>query len=75
MIDVSKRVLPCLKNIIIENAGKNILLAAHGGVNRIILCYALRMDIKNLFNIQQDYGCLNIIDYYPDNSIVRLVNG
>jgi len=29
----------------------------------------------NIFNIQQDYGCLNIIDYYPDSAVVRLMNG
>jgi len=75
MIDVSKRVLACLKGIISEKTGKNILVVAHGGVNRVIVCDALRMDINNLFNIQQDYGCLNILDYSPDNAIVRLLNG
>ncbi len=76
MQDLSDRVIPGLKEIIKEQAGKNILLAAHGGVNRIILCDALKMDIQNMFNIQQDYGCLNIIDYFPDNNaLVRLVNG
>lgn len=75
MIDVSERVLASLKKIISKEAGKNILIVAHGGVNRLILCDALGMDINNLFNIQQDYGCLNILDYYPDNTIVRLVNG
>ena len=75
MSDVSKRVLVCLKEIISENTGKNVLIVAHGGVNRTIFCEALGMDIKNLFNIQQDYGCLNILDFYPDNVLVRLVNG
>lgn len=75
MNDLFKRVLACLKEIIREKIGKNILIVAHGGVNRTILCDALGMDINNLFNIQQDYGCLNILDYYPDNILVRLVNG
>ena len=75
MSDVSKRVLVCLKEIISENTGKNVLIVAHGGVNRTIFCEALGMDINNLFNIQQDYGCLNILDFYPDNVLVRLVNG
>lgn len=75
MNDVLKRVIPSLKEIIREHTGKNILIVAHGGVNRVILCDALGMDLYNLFNIQQDYGCLNIIDYYPENVLVRLVNG
>ena len=75
MKDVSKRVITCLREIIRKHDGKNILLLAHGGVNRLILCNALGMDIADLFNIHQDYGCLNIIDFYPENSLVRLVNG
>jgi alpha-ribazole phosphatase len=75
MNDVSERVIVSLKEIIRNHNGQHILIVAHGGVNRIILCDALGMDINNLFNIQQDYGCLNIIDYYPENAIVRLVNG
>jgi alpha-ribazole phosphatase len=75
MNDVSNRVIPSLEGIIREHTGKKILIVAHGGVNRIILCEALGMDLYNLFNIQQDYGCLNIIDYYPENVLVRLVNG
>ena len=75
MKDVSKRVITCLREIIRKHDGKNILLLAHGGVNRLILCNALGMDIASLFNIQQDYGCLNIIDFYLENTLVRLVNG
>jgi alpha-ribazole phosphatase/probable phosphoglycerate mutase len=75
MADVSKRVLGCLKEILIEEEGKNILIVAHGGVNRLIICDALGLSVKSLFNIQQDYGCLNIIDYYPVNRVVRLLNG
>lgn len=75
MRDLSERVIPHLKKILREQKGSDLLIVAHGGVNRIILCHALGLDIANLFNIYQDYGCLNIIDYYPDHSIVRLING
>ncbi len=75
MLDLSERVIPCFQKILEEQKGKEILIVAHGGVNRVILCNALGLDLMNIFNIQQDYGCLNIIDYYPDSAIVRLVNG
>jgi alpha-ribazole phosphatase len=73
--DLSERVMPRLMDMLKDEKGKNILLVAHGGVNRIILCDALGIDLSNLFNIQQDYGCLNIIDYFPDHTLVRLING
>ena len=75
MRDLSERVIPCLKGILEAQNGNDILIVAHGAVNRTILCDALGLDIKNLFNISQDYGCLNIIDYYPNYPIVRLING
>jgi len=75
MRDLSERIIPCLKRILEAQNGNDILIVAHGGVNRAILCDALGLDIKNLFNISQDYGCLNIIDYYPNHPIVKLTNG
>jgi alpha-ribazole phosphatase/probable phosphoglycerate mutase len=72
---LAERVMPCIRKIMSENEGGDILLVAHGGVNRVILCHALGMDLKNIFNLRQDYGCLNIIDYFPDSTQVRLMNG
>lgn len=75
MRDLSGRVMPRLRHMLEEERGRDILLVAHGGVNRVILCSALGIDLSNIFNIQQDYGCLNIIDYFSDHALVRLING
>lgn len=72
--ELSARVTACLQEILEENKGKNILLVGHGGVNRVILCQALGLDLSRLFNLHQDYGCLNLIDYFPDGALVRLMN-
>ncbi|MBW1706603.1 MAG: alpha-ribazole phosphatase [Deltaproteobacteria bacterium] len=73
--DFSVRITNCFERILSEQQGKDIVIVAHGAVNRIILCSALGLDQARMFNIQQDYGCLNIIDYFPDSTLVRLVNG
>jgi alpha-ribazole phosphatase len=75
MHDLSERVLTCYREILKEQEGSDILIVAHGGVNRVILCAALGLDLSNVFRIQQDYGCLNIIDYFPDHTVVQLING
>jgi alpha-ribazole phosphatase/probable phosphoglycerate mutase len=69
------RVIPCFKNILEEQNGNDFLIVGHGGVNRVILCHALGLDLSQMFNIQQNYGCLNIVDYFPDSTLVRLMNG
>jgi broad specificity phosphatase PhoE len=73
--DLQVRVMNKLTLILEEWKGKNIVLLAHGGVNRVILFDALNLDLQLLPRIDQDYGCLNIIDYYDDGPVVKLVNG
>ena len=72
--DVKKRVIPKLKGIIEGNVSKRILVIAHGGVNRIIIADALGLDINNIPRLEQNYACLNIIDYYKSGPVVRLIN-
>jgi alpha-ribazole phosphatase/probable phosphoglycerate mutase len=70
----SERIMRCFERIRAEE-GKDMAIVAHGGVNRVILCHALGLHLSGMFNIQQNYGCLNIIDYFKDSTLVRLVNG
>lgn len=74
--DAANRIRPRIKKIIAEHAGGNIALVAHGGVNRIVLLDAIGAPLKQAFSIEQDFGCLNVIDYFDDgNSVVKLLNG
>lgn len=76
LAEVAERVLPPLKDLVDKHMGEEILLLAHGGVNRVILSDAMRLDLKHVFRIEQHYGALNIIDYYDDGmSVVKLLNG
>ncbi|MFH0731028.1 MAG: alpha-ribazole phosphatase [Pseudomonadota bacterium] len=59
--DLCDRVLPTFDTIA-GDAGGNILIVAHAGVNRMILCRVLGMPPEHLFRIGQDYACLNRID-------------
>ena len=72
--DVNKRVIPKIMDIIEDNVGKRILVVAHGGVNRIIIADALGLNINNIPRLEQNYACLNIIDYYKTGPVIRLIN-
>ena len=69
------RVLKGMEILLREGRGKNILLAAHAGVNRIILAQALGLRYRHMFRIAQGYACLNIIEYYETGARVILMNG
>ncbi len=76
LLDVEARLMPVVQEILERHSGQDVLLVGHGGVNRIILLNAIGAPLKNMFNIEQNYGCLNIIDYYPDGrATVKLLNG
>ncbi len=72
---LSERVMNCFESILEDQLDNDILLVGHGAVNRVILCHALDLDLGRMFKIHQDYGCLNIIDYFPDSTLVRMING
>lgn len=76
LLDVEARLMPVVREILERHRGQEILLVGHGGVNRIILLNAIGAELKNMFNIEQTYGCLNIIDYFGDGrATVKLLNG
>ncbi|VAW35291.1 Alpha-ribazole-5'-phosphate phosphatase [hydrothermal vent metagenome] len=76
LTDLGTRVMPAIEGIIKENQGRHICVVAHGGVNRVILMQAMGLPVENFFRIEQDYGGLNIIDYFSDGrSIVKMLNG
>ncbi len=59
--DLQQRVVPVFEKAVAQ-AGKHILIVAHAGVNRMILCYLLGMPVENLFRIAQGCGAMNLIE-------------
>lgn len=74
--DAADRIRPCVQKALAQHQGKTIVFVAHGGVNRIVLLDAMGAPLEQAFSIEQDYGCINIIDYFADGqSVVKLLNG
>lgn len=73
--DLQSRVMPQLTALCQRHVGEAFLIVAHAGINRVILAQALNLDLASIFRLDQAYAGLNIIDYYPDLAVVRLVNG
>lgn len=72
--DLVERVMPALREILSSHRGERVVLVVHGGVTRVILADAMGVDFDHLYSIEQDYGCLNIVDYFSDYAVVKLVN-
>lgn len=59
--DLQKRVWPAFEIIVAETKTATVVVA-HAGVNRVIICTVLGIPLANLFRIEQNYGCLNVIE-------------
>jgi probable phosphoglycerate mutase len=57
--EVRQRVWPAFQRIAEDE--KITVIVAHAGVNRVILCGILGMPLANLFRLEQDYACVNIL--------------
>ena len=57
-IAVHDRVTAALELILMHHAGDNkIAIAAHGGVNRVILCHIMNMPLDQIFRIETEQRC------------------
>lgn len=73
---LADRVRVVLGQIVAAHPGGEIVVVAHGGVNRVILLDAIGAPLNRLFHIEQDFACHNIIDYFSDGiAVVKQLNG
>ncbi|MGQ9695330.1 MAG: histidine phosphatase family protein [Thermodesulfobacteriota bacterium] len=73
--DVQQRVLPKLEELIAKHQGEDFVLVCHGAVNRLIIADALQLPLAHVLRLEQDYGCLNIIEYTFSWKVIKLING
>jgi broad specificity phosphatase PhoE len=69
------RVLPTFQALLAEPNWRTLLIVGHSVTNRVILGEILGAGLENAAHMEQDAGCINIIDL--DNrgyGIVRLLN-
>ena len=72
--DMCVRVLPAFHEIRRAHEGQAIAIVSHGGVNRMILAWALQMPDQMLFRIAQDYAAQNLLSFVEGVPQVELVN-
>lgn len=58
--DLQLRVLPAFTEAVNHTEG-NLVMVAHAGVNRVILCHLMARPLQDLFTIEQKYAAVNII--------------
>ncbi|MBF0319466.1 MAG: histidine phosphatase family protein [Nitrospirae bacterium] len=72
--DTADRALPAFYGIIKGRKDETTAVVAHGGINRVILCDILGVPLSHIFRVEQDYACINVIDFYDGVPVVKLLN-
>jgi broad specificity phosphatase PhoE len=72
-LGLQRRVIPAFERAV-DQSGRILLMVAHAGVNRVILCHILGMPLERLFRIGQEYGALNLIDRQTDGYRIQSLN-
>lgn len=73
--DMKARVLNFKESLVGTCNGQTVVVVSHGGPNRIILAEALGIPDELVFRIDQAYAAVNVIDYFQQHPVVRLLNG
>jgi alpha-ribazole phosphatase len=68
------RVCEALDQLRLAHGGQPIVVVSHGGVNRIAIARALGLEPARIFRLDQGHACVNIIDFFGDEPLVRMVN-
>lgn len=58
-----------------NNPSQTIVVVAHGGILRALLAEALELASHNIFRLDQSYCAINVIDWFNDTPVVRIING
>ena len=68
LVDFKTRVSTAWDNTLAVHAGQHLLLIAHGGTIRMILCHALGLPIEHMWRFDVQYASLSRLRAWPQPS-------
>lgn len=72
--ELNNRVQKFLKRLQKHKPEETILIAAHGGTLRVMICNLLEIALEHWRQIQVDWASLSIIETRPQGAILNLLN-
>ena len=72
--EVRERSFCAFKDILNANPGKSILIIPHRVINKVLICASLGLGNSHFWEIKQDPGCINLIEYSNDRFVLSVMN-
>lgn len=64
--ELEQRVISAFQSIVVDHKNEVVMMVSHSGPIKILLKLLLSASHANLFPIEQQNACINIIDYFPE---------
>jgi alpha-ribazole phosphatase len=74
IVDLDRRVVGFLSRLDKHPAEATILVVAHSGVLRLLLCHLLEIDIYHWRQLRTDLASLSIVETHPYGTALNLLN-
>ena len=71
---VASRVGPFAGRLERHAEGETVLIVAHGGTLRALICLLLGLDLEHWWQIALDSASLTVVDTYPERTVLSLLN-
>jgi len=68
------RVRKALRRILSQDSNKTVAVFTHGGPIRVILCDILKVDLKEIWQIEQELASISMIEFVKGRGKIRLLN-
>ncbi|QXM06052.1 histidine phosphatase family protein [Crassaminicella indica] len=74
LLEVQKRGLKAIYDIVKENENKNIVVVSHGVIIKSIILGLMDIDLSYFYKIRQDNTCMNVIEYKSYGPVLVTLN-
>jgi broad specificity phosphatase PhoE len=68
------RVEPCLRQILADQPGRNVVVACHGGIVRVLLSIAMELPLPEMARFEVDYASVTILEVRRERATLKLLN-
>jgi alpha-ribazole phosphatase len=71
---LARRARKALRRILSQNSNKTVAVFTHGGPIRVILCDTLKLDLKEIWQIELELASISIIEFVKGREKIHLLN-
>ncbi|MFC1917321.1 histidine phosphatase family protein [Chloroflexota bacterium] len=72
--ELNRRVLKFMPVLTKHSAEDTVLIVAHSGVLRLLICNLLRIPVRHWRQLHLNLGSLSVVETYPQGAILNLLN-